>query len=570
MTAQTNGTSKKTIYIDVDEEITGIIDKVRSAPESIVALVLPKRATQLQSSVNMKLLKRTADQTDKKVVLITSESKLMPLAGAAGLFVAANLQSRPYVPAAPAGAAVSAAALAAEPDAAKEEPAAIDPNTPIGEAAGMDSMSDETPPIEIDNRPPAPETPVANDKKRANKGGKDKSKKVPNFHKFRWLLFGGIAALIALAVFGYWALAVAPKATITLRTESKEASVTANFTADTDADQLDTGEAIVPATKAEVKKTETEKVAASGQKDNGTKAGGTITLRNCTDKAVSIPAGTGISNGSLTFISQTSVSLDEGEFSSPGSGSQCRSTGDHVATVNVVAQNNGEQYNLSARTYTVANFSGVIAQGDQMSGGTTKMVKVVAQADVDAAKKKITDRQNAVVEELKKKLLDQGYIGIVDSFSAGAAVFTPTPAVGTEANEVVVSGEATYTMLGLKEADLKKIVEDQSKDVVDTSKQKILDYGFDEASFELGKKSGSKTAVTLKTTIVAGPEINQDELKKELAGKKRGEAEAMLKERPGVNEVTIKFSPFWVNKIPGNSSKVTFVVEQADGKQITP
>ena len=56
---------KKTIYVDVDDEITAIIDKVKTAGEPIQALVLPKRATMLQSIVNMKLLKRAADQDNK-------------------------------------------------------------------------------------------------------------------------------------------------------------------------------------------------------------------------------------------------------------------------------------------------------------------------------------------------------------------------------------------------------------------------------------------------------------------------------------------------------------------------
>ena len=76
---------KDTIYIDVDDEITGIIDKVRSSKHKIVALVLPKRSTVFQSIVNMKLLKRKADSADKNLVLITSETSLLPLAGAVGL-----------------------------------------------------------------------------------------------------------------------------------------------------------------------------------------------------------------------------------------------------------------------------------------------------------------------------------------------------------------------------------------------------------------------------------------------------------------------------------------------------
>lgn len=555
-------TAKKTVYVDVDEEITGIIDKVRSANESIIALVLPKRATVLQSIVNVKLLKRAADQSDKKVVLITSEPTLLPLAGAAGLHVAANLQSRPYVPNAP-----TAAPVAVEPI---EEPkdAPIDPATPIGDLA--DKKSDTTDPIDIDNRP-KPKEPAAPAQSKANKPPKkDKNKRVPNFKKFRVLLIAGIAALILLIGGGYWALAVAPKATVTLRTESSETPVRVNFLASTTADQVDTQTDTIPAKQREVKKTEQEKVVATGEKDNGTKATGKVTLRNCTDDSVTIPAGTGVSSGGSTFITQSAIKLKEGDFTSPSSGSQCRSSGDHVGSVSVTAQNNGDQYNLSARTYAVSGFSGVVAQGDQMSGGSSKTVKVVAAADVETAKKKIADKQNAVVEELKTALKKDNYIGIVDTFSAGTPNYTVTPAVGAESPDVTVSGDVVYTMLGIKEADLKKIVEEKSKDKVDTSKQSILNYGFDDATYEIGRKIGTSTNVTIKTTLLVGPEINQDSLKKELSGKKSSEVESQLKGRPGITEAHAKFSPFWVSKVPSNASKVKFVIEQADGTQINP
>jgi len=67
----------------------------------VVALVLPKRAPVLQSIVNMKLLKRTADTADKNLVLITSETGLLPLAGAVGLHVASTPNSKPNIPNAP-------------------------------------------------------------------------------------------------------------------------------------------------------------------------------------------------------------------------------------------------------------------------------------------------------------------------------------------------------------------------------------------------------------------------------------------------------------------------------------
>ena len=89
---------KDTVYIDIDDEITSIIDKVSSSESKLVAGALPKRATMLQSSVNMKLLKKAADSAKKQVVLITSETSLLPLAGLAGLHVARTLQSKPAIP----------------------------------------------------------------------------------------------------------------------------------------------------------------------------------------------------------------------------------------------------------------------------------------------------------------------------------------------------------------------------------------------------------------------------------------------------------------------------------------
>jgi hypothetical protein len=558
--------AKKTVYVDVDEEITGIIDKVQTTGETIVALVLPKRATVLQSIVNMKLLKRAADQADKKIVLITSESTLMPLAGAAGIHVAANLQSRPYLPSPPDPKKLNAAPPPETEVPFDNEP--IDPNTPIGDLAPASNANDVEP-IEIDNTPKAPA--AAGTAGAAGKAGKkakppkDKNKKVPNFNKFRVLLFAGLAAVLLIGFGSYWALAVAPKATVTLRTESSETMANASFTADTGQAQADIKSQTIPAHKEEVKKTESEKVPATGTKDNGTKAGGNISLRNCTDNKITIPEGTGISNGDITFITQSTAQLDSTIVKKNGV-TQCQSDSQNVS---VVAQQNGEKYNLSPRTYIVSGFSSVLAQGDQMNGGTSKIVKVVSAADADAAKKRISDKQNAVVDELKKDLSTNGYRGIVDTFSTGTPAYSTSPAVGTEANEVIVSGDVTYSMLGVKEADLKLIVNDQVKDKVDTTKQSVLNYGFDEATFEVGAKKAATTQLKVKTTLVAGPDINQADLKNLLAGKKGTDAENLMKSRPGITDAKVALKPFWVKKIPSKESKVTFIIEQANGKPVT-
>lgn len=557
MTAQTP--NKSTVYIDVDEEITGIIDKVRTGKSSIVALVLPKRAAVFQSVVNMKLLKRAADQDGKKVVLITSEPGILPLAGTVGLHVAANLNSKPYLPTIP----------DADDDAsaADEEPVELDPSTPIGAVAPPVGEED----IQIDNTPKAA-VPVAASAAKAAKGKKSSKLRVPDFKKFRTLLIAGGILLVLLVLFSYWAFAIAPKAKVVLRGETNDASLAFDIIADTAATSLNEEQSIVPAKIKEIKKTESEKVPATGQKDRGTKATGTVKIYNCSkadklgDTERTIPAGTGISSGNLTFILASSVTVEPSGFT----GDTCKKDKESDATV-VNAQNAGDQYNLSARTYSVSGFSSMSATGSAMTGGTTQIVKVVSAADVENAKQKLASKQVGVTEELKAGLDAEGYVGLAETFAANTPTFNPSPSIDSEANEVTVTAETTYTMMGLKDDDLKKLVEKEAdkEDSIDMSKQTILSDGLNSATYQLGAKKTTRTNINVQTKVVAGPQIDQEAIKKEIMGKKRGEAEQLLKARPGIKEARIETSPFWSYAVPKKASKITFIVEEANGSQIT-
>src|ERR1017187_5818449 len=80
MATNSNPNDKDVLYVDIDDDITTVIDKLRTSEAKVVALVLPKRASVFQSVVNMKLLKRNAESVKKHVVLVTTEPSLMPLA----------------------------------------------------------------------------------------------------------------------------------------------------------------------------------------------------------------------------------------------------------------------------------------------------------------------------------------------------------------------------------------------------------------------------------------------------------------------------------------------------------
>ena len=63
----------QTFYIDIDEEITMLVERLRNAKADEVVFVVPKRALLLQGIVNLKILKKEADKLGKEVLLVTQD-----------------------------------------------------------------------------------------------------------------------------------------------------------------------------------------------------------------------------------------------------------------------------------------------------------------------------------------------------------------------------------------------------------------------------------------------------------------------------------------------------------------
>ncbi len=547
---------KETIYVDVDDEITGIIEKVQDSKSNILAVVLPKRAAVLQSTVNMRLLKRAATDNKKNVVLITSEAAILPLAGAVGMHVAKTLQSKPAIPPAP---EVKSATLTLDDESDNLEN--IDPKTPIGKLAGDDDHAET---IEDDYV-----TEGDGDKKSAKKGKGSKKFKIPNFERFRlWLMLGG-AAVVLLIVGLIWALIFAPKAKVTIKTDTSTISSNLDFTASSSAKSLDVNGRVVPTTTVQIEKTDTQKVSATGQKDNGTKASGKVTLKltDCSQSQVTVPSGTVVSASNANFITQEAATLNRVIV-----GPNCANDSYPAissATVNVVAQNGGDKYNLSARTYTVTGFSNVSGSGTAMTGGTTQLVKILSQQDFDNAKQQLLDRtKGAALTDLQKKLTDSNQFPLNDSITATNQSITAAPDINQETEESTVTAKITYTLVGVAKNDLNQLISSNVKGQIDPSTQQIQDNGLGNATVKLqDKKSNGDIPVNLQTQVVAGPQLDTEGIKKEIAGKKRGQALAIIQKRPGVKDVTIQYSPFWVLSTPKKTAKITVVFEQADGSK---
>lgn len=517
----------------------------------------------------MKLLKRNSDKAKKKLVLITSEAGLLPLAGAVGLHVAKNLQSKPAIPAGPDTNEIPESLVDEEELEPGDDEPELDSKKPIGELAGVAAVAaakpDDEDTIDLDNTEDAAASTAGKAAKgaKAKKPKKDKKLKVPNFERFRkWLILGGIA-LVVLLIGGYFAIVRLPKAKIVISTDSTTLNATVGFTANTTNKTFDEPGKVVPAEMATTKKTDSQTAPATGQKNLGNKASGTVsmTAKKCSGNPFiapsDVPSGTGLSVNGQTYITQGNAA-----FHGTGTADGCFTyAADN--NISITAQNPGAAANTGSTSFTVAGRSDVSASGSA-SGGTDNNVKVVTQADVDAAKAKINTGANgdSAKTELSNNLKKDGMYPLTSTMTTDGPNVTTTPKVGDQGDTVSVSSVTTYTMLGVNQANMATVVNNQLKSQIDTSKQSVLDDGLGNATFTVSGKDNPQVSVQTSATI--GPNFDTDAIKKEIAGKKKAETIQIISNRPSIKGVTVNYSPFWVTKTPSDPKKVTITFDKAN------
>lgn len=84
---------KKMVFVQIDEEITSIFDKIERLAYKEIYLVIPKRSVILQSIVNLKILKQKLDEGGKTLFVITNDPNGMKLSHQAGIKVFDHFES---------------------------------------------------------------------------------------------------------------------------------------------------------------------------------------------------------------------------------------------------------------------------------------------------------------------------------------------------------------------------------------------------------------------------------------------------------------------------------------------
>jgi hypothetical protein len=380
---------------------------------------------------------------------------------------------------------------------------------------------------------------------------KDKKLKIPNFNRFRLLLVLGVLGVGAIIALAYVAFVVMPKAQIAIKTDTSSVDSSTTLALKTQPGiAFNADQGIVPAHEQIVQKVVSQTVPATGQQNNGAKATGTIRFYNCNKEDTlsgtnrTIPAGTGVSANGLTFITSQSVTVEPSHFS----GNNCNKD-KMTSSVGMTALVSGAKYNQESATYSVAGYSTISGNGSETTGGTDEIIKIVTQADIDSATQKIGAQDaSGIKEELKTDLTNGKYYPIEVTYNTSTPDTKTSVKAGDQAENVTVTQTINYNMLGVKEEDLEKVLKNDVSDNIDPQKQTILDYGLEDAEFSLQNP--------------VGPDLDTETIKQQVAGKKSGDAQEIIKSYPGVTSVKVTYSPFWVSSIPKKTSKIAVTIEK--------
>lgn len=541
--------NKDVIHIDTEDDITSIIGKIKSSKERIIALVPPRRIGVLQSAVNIRLLARAAKSADKRVVIITGDNVLAGLAATADIPVAKTLQSKPEI---------------AEIPALKvDDSDMIDGGQlPVGDMA--DSAHKK--PKDDKGVNGANALDAANKNKSPGNSAKSNKKKpkIPDFNVFRkkFALIGG--GVLLLIIFLVWATWFAPHATviITAKTKGVKVSETVKLTTD---DTVSAKNDSIKVQKRELQKEISVEFAATGKKNVGEKATGSVKFSNSSKNSVTIAAGTILKNNDLSYVLSSSVTVPAATLSWDCSDRTCSGT----ATASVRAAEGGSQYNAASGSMSISVDGIKASLMSPTSGGTDKTATVVTASDVASAKSKLNEQKdNSLKNQLASSFGSSAKV-ITDSYSENRSDPVPSVAVDSEASgSVLLKSTITASMLAADKSDIKSFIDAKIRedDIGDKKSQKIYDSGVDKAEFSQFTDRGGIKSLVVTANGKIGPEINESKVKEQAKGRTYGDVQSSIESIEGVEDVDVKFSPFWVRSVPNDIKKINVEFKLKDAK----
>ncbi len=564
--------TKKVVFIELDEEITTIFSKIAKCAQKNVYLVVPQRAVLFQSPINLKILKRKAEDADKNIFIITNDSNGINLAGRVGIVVYDKLEGEEH-PSLVEGKLQDSGDISP----LKASINSVDEVAPsrrnekklsISELVKRRSSKASIVPRGINL------VKASGDKKRAAADKKKPGLVLTAPNKKALFSLVAISALILLVI-SYIAL---PGATLVLTPKSNSLKVSTNVVlADYERNraELDTRPPkTIPSYKITTEIDRIFEYQSTGKDFQGSNASGIIEIRNTSSNDWPLVPRTRFqTSDGLVYRLGSQVTVPPGSTENPGI-LQVQVTADELDAFD---QPVGARGNLAEETQFF--LPGLSAENQKrlfavsvgaFEGGVTNVIKLIDEEDIDAARAKMeSELRSAAIAELQSALDDKNKeqktsLALLADESlivtSDPDIDIPGGLVGQKLDSFEVKGRIIASGVAYDKQELLSIM--KSELIRKKNPEKSLAFIDEESlTFQVAEvdEAAGKVKITPTIQAIEEFEINPNkengerfmkQVKEAIVGNDVRDAEAFIQNLPEIENVDIHSWPAWAPTLP--------------------
>lgn len=544
---------KQPLYLESDEEIPSVIDRLEEFKGKTIVLVVPKTSVVLQSVINLKLIQRVSQKLDIDFSLVSQDPIGRNLANQVGIAVYDSLSAKTPILEPIAQPLEKEGVIEVDLSKPKRPPVAVHHFQEEKEQKQKEEKLSEAEFVTEPEKifiPPVKDAPiVATSKPKKRKG-----------------LLITIIVVVIIILFGL--LLFYPKGTVSIVVAGEAFDQSADILVSKDEKNPDIAGSKIPATQVETTKEADQKFSATGKKNVGEKAKGTIAFNNSwSTDAQNLTAGARVSKDGKIFVLATdliipgaSLTLKEGQVvTNPGK-----------INGNIEATDAGESYNVAAGKFVIGDVPAekrekIYAESTaQLAGGSTKEITVVSAADIELAKEALkTDIINKAKDDLTNQ--SKGSLLLDSAIRVETIEATPSVEEGTEAADFNMKIKAKSRALVFSESGFRDVFLAKVKEKVPNDKELLLEGGQLDKIVTKAKdididKGQMTISGSVKTKI--GPKIDLFGLKAKVAGRKISEAVEIVKATKSIEDASIGVQPNWLlSRLPFSAKQISVKVE---------
>jgi hypothetical protein len=518
----------KLIYAEPDDEITNLVDRLRSEKsEKELVFVLPGASRVMHSNLNARLLKQYSNTLGKTTSVISPDPRTQTVAIETGFAVF------PTMAAFESGSAIDRAI----------DPGPVVPATPSGMTATLPLAEEAVPATRRRSAPPppvTPPTPASAGVRKPDAAGAGRPGYIP-------YVLGGVGVVLILLILFLFVL---PSATVQVVIPARAISAGPTITGSTSPPAA-SDVASIQTVVQQAQEQQAQQVTSTGQKQ--------IPAVPSTGSVVFSYNGNVQIFPQVDFPPGTEVSTDDGKKYVTTADTGPVDHGGHSGSIPIQARTGGKAGDTAAGTIKnitnnpyPTNFS-VTNAADTSGGADASQKTVVSQGDQDGVKKSLGDQLTQKVKtDLQKsagsqKLLDETLLVSVD------ASFDKKP--GDEAPNFNATVTVKASQTSLDDAKVKQVIKN--------ALHRTIPHGYDftdnplKLDYKLAQHD-DKGGVVLDATASGFMQtaINKDDIRNHISGQSIAKARAYIQGNIDSSSVVIKESPSLIPWLPFISSRI--------------